>query len=197
MDLDAFQFTHIPDGPFRFLQISRLLADKGVREYVAAAKSLRKKWPDVEWHLVGGVDSNPNSISMDEITSWHKNGDIIWHGELHDVRPAIEKCHAFVLPSYREGTPRTVLEAMAMGRAIVTTDAPGCRETVLEGKNGHLVTVGDDRSLALAMERLIGSPDTLRTMGFASRRIAELKYDVHEVNNSILEGMRIPVCKIT
>ena len=110
---------------------------------------------------------------------------------LEDVRPAIAAASVYVLPSYREGTPRTVLEAMAMGRPIVTTDVPGCRETVRDGVNGFLVPVKEPRALARAMARFIEDPDLIPAMGRESRRLAETKYDVHKVNDVILEAMRL------
>ena len=113
--------------------IARLLGDKGVREYVEAARYLQADWPKAQFCLVGGIDSNPDGITEDEVLAWHANGWITWLGEVSDVRPAISASHVYVLPSYREGTPRTVLEAMSMGRPIITTDAPGCRQTVDEG----------------------------------------------------------------
>lgn len=107
------------------------------------------------------------------------------------MRPAIEKATVYVLPSYREGTPRTVLEAMAMGRPIITTDAPGCRETVIDGDNGFLVPVKSVEALAAAMIRFIETPELIAKMGIRSRQIAEEKYDVHKVNAVMLKAMGI------
>ena len=121
--------------------------------------------------------------------AWVETGTIEFLGKLSDVRPAIANCGVYVLPSYREGTPRTVLEAMAMGRPVITTDAPGCRETVVDGDNGYLVPVQDVTSLADAMIKLIASPDRVFTMGARSRQIAEENYDVHKVNAVMLTEM--------
>jgi glycosyltransferase involved in cell wall biosynthesis len=107
-------------------------------------------------------------------------------GKLEDVRPAIAASSVYVLPSYREGTPRSVLEAMAMGRAIVTSDAPGCRETVVQGENGFLVPPRDSEALYRAMKRLVERPDLIAPMGSRSREIAEAKYDVRKVNSELL-----------
>jgi len=115
-----------------FLLITRLLGDKGVREYAEAARIIKAKHPATEFHLVGWIDDNPSAISQAELDEWIADGRLKYWGKLSDVRPTIAESSVYVLPSYREGTPRTVLEAMAMGRAIITTDAPGCRETVLE-----------------------------------------------------------------
>ena len=119
------------------------------------------------------------------------DGSIEYFGEQADVRPYLAQCSVFVLPSYREGTPKSVLEAMASGRAVITTDAPGCRETVVEGKNGFLVPVQDDKAIAEKMLFLYRNPDICAQMGNASREIAEQKFDVRLVNQIILRTMRI------
>ena len=191
VDLDSFTPAPLPDTPLRFLLIARLLGDKGIREYAAAAAVLRQRVPQVEFHLVGGLDPNPDGIVETEVQSWLDAGDVIWHGALSDVRPAIAAAHVYVLPSYREGTPRTVLEAMAMGRPIITTDAPGCRETVVNEDNGFLVTPRDTNSLVSAMERFVENPDLIPQMGRRARQIAEERYDVHKVNAVMLEAMGI------
>lgn len=190
VDLEAFKPLPLPkEGP-SFLLIARLLTDKGIREYIQAARLVREKHPEAAFHLVGWLDEgNPAGISKAELEDWVEEGIVHYHGHLQDVRPAIEAASVYVLPSYREGTPRTVLEAMAMGRPIVTTDAPGCRETVEHGENGFLVPVRDAGSLADAMARFVEEPDLIRTMGQRSREIAEQKYDVYEVNNVILQTM--------
>lgn len=189
VDTDIYAPAPLPEGPIRFLLIARLLGDKGIREYVDAARILRDEWPDAEFHLVGGLDPNPDGIASDEVQRWHDNRDIIWHGALSDVQPAIAAAQVYVLPSYREGTPRTVLEAMSMGRAIITTDAPGCRETVRDGENGFLVPVKDAHALAAAMRRFLETPDLATTMGTAARRVAVGKYDVHKVNDVMIRAM--------
>ena len=189
VDTKAFSSAQMPAGPIQFLLIARLLGDKGIREYAAAAGELKAHYPEVEFHLVGGHDINPDAINPDEVNAWQEAGHIVWHGALTDVRPAIIAAHVYVLPSYREGTPRTVLEAMAMGRPIITTDAPGCRETVLEGENGFLVPVCDVKALAEAMQRFLDEPTLVRSMGHRSREIAVKKYDVHKVNAVMLKEM--------
>lgn len=173
----------------RFLLIARLLGDKGVREYVSAAAEIKKSFPSAEFDLVGWIDENPDSITQTELDSWVSAGTVNFLGCLSDVRPAISECSVYVLPSYREGTPRTVLEAMAMGRAVITTDAPGCRETVVDGDNGYLVPIKDPVPLATAMLRFIENPELIKEMGQRSRLIAEEKYDVHKVNEQMLMGM--------
>ena len=139
--LEDFKVAPLPEGPPVFLLIARLLGDKGVREYVEAARIVRAEVPGVRLQIVGWIDSNPDAITRRELDGWIAEGCIEYLGRLSDVRPAIAASSVYVLPSYREGTPRTVLEAMAMGRPIITTDAPGCRQTVIEGDNGFLVPV--------------------------------------------------------
>lgn len=172
-----------------FLLIARLLGDKGVREYAAAAKIIKTQYPHVEFNLVGWIDENPNAISQVELEMWIAENTLNYWGKLSDVRPAIAQSSIYVLPSYREGTPRTVLEAMAMGRAIITTDAPGCRETVINGDNGFLVEVKSVDSLVHAMQQFIQQPDLIVKMGQRSRQIALEKYDVHQVNNHMMQEM--------
>jgi glycosyltransferase involved in cell wall biosynthesis len=195
VDVDRFAVRPLPAdtlvGAVRFLFIGRLLGDKGVREYAEAARLLRRRHPQVHCAMVGWIDSNPDAITEDELDGWVADGSIEFLGRLADVRPAIEACSVYVLPSYREGTPRTVLEAMAMGRAIVTTDAPGCRETVTQNVNGFLVPVQNAEALAQAMSRFVEEPALQQIMGEHSRQLAEHKYDVNKVNAVMLAGMGI------
>ncbi|MER1967986.1 glycosyltransferase family 4 protein [Castellaniella sp. GW247-6E4] len=191
VDTDHFECVPVPEGRVVFLMIARLLVAKGVREYARAAKVLRREHPDASFRLAGWLDGGPDSIGADELATWVDGGILEYLGRLADVRPALRECTVYVLPSYREGTPRTVLEAMATGRAVITTDAPGCRETVVDGENGYLVPVGDDDELAAAMRRLIAAPHVVREMGVRSRSIAEEKYDVRRVNAAMLRGMGI------
>lgn len=172
-----------------FLLIARLLGDKGVREYAEAAKLIKLQYPEVEFHLVGWIDENPSAIRQQELDQWVASNILKYWGKLTDVRPAIAESSVYVLPSYREGTPRTVLEAMAMGRAIITTDAPGCRETVIQGENGFLVEVKSVTSLVDAMQEFINKPELIEQMGQRSREIALHKYDVHQVNRHMMQEM--------
>lgn len=191
VDVSNFSATLLPHGHTRFLLIARLLGDKGVREYAEAARILRRANPEVTCALVGWLDSNPDAIRQSELDGWIADGSIEFLGRLDDVRPAIANCSVYVLPSYREGTPRTVLEAMAMGRPVITTDAPGCRETVVNGDNGYLVPVRSIDELVSAMQRFIDDPGLTSRMGGRARQIAEEKYDVHKVNASMLTRMGI------
>lgn len=191
VDVSAFAVAPLPAPPPSFLLIARLLGDKGVREYVDAASKVEKRHPQARFLLVGWIDENPDAISQAELDRWVEEGVIEFLGKLADVQPAIAAATVYVLPSYREGTPRTVLEAMAMGRPVITTDAPGCRETVVDGENGFLVPVRSVDALVDAMTRFIEEPGLAARMGACSRRIAEDKYDVHKVNAVMLREMGI------
>lgn len=175
----------------KFLLIARLLGDKGVREYAQAATIIKAKYPQAQFDLVGWIDDNPDSIKQSELDSWIDESILTFWGKLSDVQPAIAASSIYVLPSYREGTPRTVLEAMAMGRPIITTDAPGCRETVIDGYNGYLVPVKAVDELATAMERFIVDPDLIVKMGAASRKLVTKKFDVKFVNLTLIQSMKI------
>jgi glycosyltransferase involved in cell wall biosynthesis len=171
--------------------IARLLREKGFKEFIEAAKLIKVKYPDVIFKIVGwAFDENPLSIKESEIISWAKEGSVEYYGRTDDVRSYLAESSVYVLPSYyREGIPRTILEAMATGRAIITTDAPGCRETVINGFNGFLVPAKDCEALAGAMERFIAEPKLIETMGVNSRKLAEDKFDVHKVNQVINSAM--------
>ncbi len=205
VDLDFFEPAPLPDKP-AFLMIARLLADKGVREYVLAAERIMGRHPDARFMLVGGLDANPNAIREDELRAWQASGVIEYRGHLKDVRPALRECRVYVLPSYyREGLPRTILEAMAMGRPVITTDEPGCRETVpltaggrrrksagepvMEGENGFLITSRNVDALESAMQRFIDAPASAIAMGRRSREMAEAVYDVRNVNDAMRSAM--------
>lgn len=189
VDRKHFPRVEQPEGPVQFLLIARLLGEKGIREYAQAAATLAPRWPGTGFHLVGGFDPNPDGIDRGEVEGWVRSGHILWHGELTDVRPALAAAHVVVLPSYREGTPRSLLEAMATGRAIITADAPGCRETVADGQNGFLIPTRDAPALARAMERFLTDPQLTARMGEVSYSMAVEKYDVHKVNAAMLAAM--------
>ena len=184
VDIEHFAPAPLPPKP-AFLMIARLLWDKGIREFAAAARRLRAEHPEVPIALVGYLDPSPDSLTRSELDALIAAG-VDFKGRLDDVRPAIAACSVYVLPSYREGTPRSVLEAMAMGRAIITTDAPGCRETVVDGANGILVPPGDADALHAAMKRFIAAPQLAGPMGAESRRLAEFRYDARKVSADII-----------
>lgn len=191
VDGSGVDMTHFtPVTPVRkpvFLMIARLLRNKGVLEYAAAAKILRARYPEARFRLVGPLDPGIDGIESADLEAWVADGTIDYVGAVEDVRPQLAEAMVYVLPSYREGTPRSVLEAMSMGRAIVTTDSPGCRETIRDGVEGYLVPVGDSEALAAAMERFLRDPELAATMGAKAHERALTKYDVHRINRVMIE----------
>lgn len=182
---NKYEFNFLP----KFIMIARILKDKGIDEFIAAAKIVKSEFPNTSFYLMGAVDENPESYSQDDITRWVDEGIIEYIPHQNDVRPFLEKADVFVLPSYREGTPRSTLEAMSMGLPIITTDTAGCRETVTNNLNGYLVPVKDSLSLANAMKLFITRPELLMAMGTKSKEIVKLKYDVRIVNQTILDEL--------
>ena len=191
VDLNDWQFSSPQNGPITFLFIGRLLAEKGIHDFVNAARIVKSHHPTAEFVVLGDVDSNPGGIRKVQILSWVKEGLIEWPGHV-PVQSWLQRCSVFVLPSYyREGVPRSTQEAMAMGRAVITTDAPGCRQTVDEGVNGFLVPVRDPSVLAKAMCKFVDNPDLIAEMGKQSRRLAEERFDVHKVNQRLMRLLGI------
>jgi glycosyltransferase involved in cell wall biosynthesis len=189
VDTKRFAECPRPIGNPVFLMVARLLHDKGVKEFVAAAKILRARHPQARFKLLGPFDSNPAAISRDEVDRWVAEGAIEYLGQTKDVRPHLADCSVFVLPSYREGLSRTILEAMATGRAVVTSDAPGCAEPVKHGVTGYVTPVRNVDALAQAMERFLADATLIETMGAEARRRAVERYDVHAVNNVLFAGL--------
>ncbi len=184
-----FKSTSFSQGPLVFLTIARLLGDKGLREYVQAAAIVKSKYPNVVFNILGPIDPSPDGISIEELKSWQVSGAINYLGSTIDVRPFIKNCHVYVLASFHEGMPRTVLEAMSMGRPILTTNVPGCRETVLHGKNGYLVPVRDVMALVERMIWFVNNRSELAQMGIKSRQIVEERFDVKKINKEMLSFM--------
>lgn len=189
IDVARFAKQPLPAGASHFLLIARLLGEKGIREYCQAAERVKAKHPEVQFSLVGPEDPSPDGIPLAEIKEWQAKGAITYHGATTDVRPFIENCHVYCLPSYHEGMPRTVLEAMATGRPILTTDVVGCKETVEPGVNGWLVPKADFEALAERMLWFIENRDQWQEMADASRRLAEERFDVRKVNRHMLKIM--------
>ena len=181
VDVAHFQLSALPDArgdaPV-FLLVGRMLRDKGVVEYVEAARLLRQRCPGARFALLGflGVE-NVSAISRAEMDAWVAQGDVEYWGAASDVRPMVEKADCVVLPSYREGMPRTLLEAAAMGRPLVATDVPGCREVVVDEVNGYLCEVKNAQSLAQAMEKVARlTPTQRRVLGHAGRERVEQQF---------------------
>ena len=187
VDTNYFFPTSLPIEP-KFLMLSRLVADKGVMEYCEAARDIRSKFPDAKFQLAGSFDSNPSGIKYDQIKKFIDNRDIEYLGHVDDVRTLINQCRFYVLPSYREGTPRSVLEAMSVGRPIITTNAIGCKETVIDGLNGLLVQAKSKISLVDAITKMLKFDDfTINEMAKQSIKLAREKYDVSKVNQNIIK----------
>lgn len=186
VDLTHFYPVAYPDdydnGSIRFLMIARLIRDKGVREYVAAARQIRTIWPQMQFELLGdSAAENPTRISLEEIDEWKSRGDIVHYEHTNDVRPYIARAHCLVLPSYREGMSRALLEAGAIGRPLIVSDVPGCREAITVDVNGLSCEARSSSSLANAMIRFINIDWIKRQkMGRASRQkiVAEFSEDL-------------------
>jgi glycosyltransferase involved in cell wall biosynthesis len=184
-----------PPGPRpargHFLMIARVVADKGVREFVDAARIVRQTSPQARFTLLGPVDvANRTAIPRAEIAGWVDEGLIELHPPLDDVRPAIAGADFVVLPSYREGLSRVLLEASAMARPIVTTDVPGCRDVVREGENGFLCAARDGAALAAAMERALAlDDDRWAAMGAAGRARVKREFAVSAVTSAYLDAL--------
>lgn len=190
VDLDRFAPAPVPGG-VRFLFVGRLLGDKGVREFVAAARMLRAGHPDWKFQLLGSLDEgNRTAVSRSELDQWVAEGAVEYLGSVEDVRPHVGAATAVVLPSYREGLPRSLLEAAAMARPLIATDVPGCRQVVNHGENGLLCAVQDPDSLAQAMERIATMNEGERTaMGQAGRALAEREFGEDQVIEAYLEAL--------
>lgn len=175
-----------------FLMIGRLLIDKGIREYFEAARFVKALYPEVRFLLAGWIDDNPNAINPAELDEHLALKNVQFVGIVDDVRPLIATASVYVLPSYCEGMPRTVLEAMSMARPIITTQAPGCRETVIPERNGFLCAVKSVDDLVHAMKKFIEDPHLVPMMGSHSRQIAVERFDVHKINALMLSKMLTP-----
>lgn len=186
VDLAQWPMTPPATDPVTFLLVARLLREKGVVQYADAARIVRRQHPQARFILLGGLDDNPGSLTQADVQAWVDEGILQWHGHV-PVQPWMAQASVYVLPSYREGVPVSTQEAMAMGRAVITTDVPGCRETVVDGVNGFLVPPRDAQALAAAMLRFVEQPELIAPMGRESRRIAEERFDVHQVNQRLVD----------
>ena len=184
IDLEKFSQQPLPVAqPLTFLMIARLIIDKGVREYLAAAQIVKSKHPEVRFQLIGEPDYSHVGVPVNDVQA---SGVVDYIGEVRDVRPYLAGCHVFVLPSYREGMPVAAMEALATGRAIVTTTAPGAREMVVPGQNGDLVPPCDIKALAQALLKMVDSAETLADKGAASRNLAVSRFEVGKINQQII-----------
>jgi glycosyltransferase involved in cell wall biosynthesis len=208
IDTEYYSFSSLPEGPPVFLYLGRLLRDKGIAEFVAAARLVKAVRPEARFILMGETDVNPASFTSAEVKSWQREGVVEHQSFQSDVRPFLRRCTAYVLPSYHEGLSRSVLEAMATGRPIITTDTIGCRETIIDavacpsmgqdikcGLNGFLVPVRSVAPLAAAMEQLASDRPLAVAMGRESRAIALESFDARLVNELMLTAMNLAAVK--
>lgn len=173
--------------PLKFLFIGRLLKEKGIHEFAQAAKLVKEKYPETEFTVLGAIDHhNLGALQQTELNALISSNIIHYPGHVSNIKDWIADSHVFVLPSYREGVPRSTQEAMAIGRAVITTDVPGCRETVVDGLNGFLVPKWDPEALAKKMIYFIEHPEQVRLMGAESYKIAVEKFDAEKVNQRLV-----------
>ena len=190
VDLDKYPYSESSGEPVFFLA-SRLLVSKGVKDYFDAARVVKKKHPNARFILAGALDDNPDSIDKNELNDLVNQGVVEYLGTIDNMPDVLAECSIFVLPSfYREGIPHSLLEALSVGRAIITTNSPGCKETVNE-KNGFLVEPHSPEELITKMTWMIEHPDEVKKMGRESRKYAEDRFDVNIVNSTIMETMKI------
>ncbi len=190
VDFERFAAVDVPQGEPVFLMITRLLREKGVIEFIEAARLLRKRYDRAKFRILGPFDPSPLAVSRADMDRWVAEGVVEYLGETHDVRPYLAQSTVFVLPSYyREGIPRSILEALATGRAVITADTHGCRDTVTEGVNGFIVPPRDAGALAAAMQKFLDETELAVRMGKRSLEIAHDRYDARAVNQLLLREM--------
>jgi len=190
VNMEKFALAPYPEQ-MTFFMLSRVMYSKGIREYLEACTIIKEKYPQVRCMLLGACEGIQDSIQQADLQTYIDKGIIEHFGETDRVADYYKQCSVYVLPSYREGTPRTVLEAMSMGRAIITTDAPGCRETVLDGKTGFMVPVQDGKAVAEKMEQFINNPSLVEEMGKQSYEYCKEKFDVLRVNEEMRKHLNI------
>ncbi|WP_103651139.1 glycosyltransferase family 4 protein [Campylobacter concisus] len=187
VDLDKFSYTKATTDPISFIFIARFLAEKGIFEYLEAAKIVKEKYKDVKFYIFGSFEEhNPFGLTQEELKPYLDSGIVIYPGFVNDIKERIVNSSIFVLPSYyREGVPRSTQEAMAIGRAVITTNSVGCKETVEDGVNGFLVPPFDSKILAQKMIYFIQNLEMIVQMGMESRKIAEVKFNINEKNERL------------
>lgn len=190
LNLQSYPYRPISKPPVKlnFLFIGRLLKEKGIHDFIAAIKLVKQQYPDTTFTVLGAVDkSNLGALSEEEVSNLIQAGTIEYPGHVDNIQEWIVKSDVFVLPSYREGVPRSTQEAMAIGRAVITTDVPGCRETVIDGVNGFIVPRWNPEKLAEKMIYFIENPEKTQLMGEASHKIAIEKFDANKVNQKLID----------
>lgn len=174
-----------------FFMLSRVMYSKGVLEYLKACETVKAKYPDVRFMLLGACENIQDSLPPEILKSYIDRGIVDYFGETDHVEDFYRQCSVYVLPSYREGTPRTVLEAMSMGRAVITTDAPGCRGTVIDGVTGYLVPIKNAEAVAEKMAEFIKHPEYVEEMGSKSAEYCYGKFDVETINKDMCDYLKI------
>lgn len=188
LDDYPYQPINLKNDETNFLFIGRLLKEKGIFDFIEAAKIVKQQYPNTKFTVLGSTDAdNPGALHADQVEELVATGLIDYPGQVANVVEWIADSHVFVLPSYREGVPRSTQEAMAVGRAIITTDVPGCRETVIDGKNGFIVPKWNPQALAEKMIYFIENPEQIQVMGEESYKIAQEKFDARKVNERLLK----------
>lgn len=192
VNLKKFSRNKLPKDGVKFLMVSRILKEKGVVEYFKAAKMVKEKHPEAKFSYIGAIDKNKNYVDLSVLEPYIKAEVVEYIPETKEVEKYVAQCSVFVLPTYyREGIPRTLLEATAMGRPIITTNTPGCRETIVEGKNGVFVKVKRVNDLADKMIWMIEHRDKLQEMGDESYKICLEKFTIEKVDADMLRIMEV------
>jgi glycosyltransferase involved in cell wall biosynthesis len=190
VDVEKLEPAPPHDGQPTFTLVSRLIGSKGIRDFVSAARTIRTRYSKARFVLAGQLEDHPDAVTREEIAAWVAAGLIDYIGFTVEVPALLAETTVFVLPSYyREGVPRTNLEAMAMARAVVTTDWVGCRETVEDGVNGFLVAPKDPAALAERLERYLRDPALAIQHGREGRKIVERRFDIRLVNELMLDAL--------
>lgn len=187
LNLEQYRYSTAPIDPINFLFIGRLLREKGIFEFIDAVKKVKKQHPNAKFTVIGSIDpQNMGALSQQELDQLIEENLFEYPGYVNNIQDWIKESSVFVLPSYREGVPRSTQEAMAIGRPVITTDVPGCRETIIDGVNGFLVPKWNPEALAEKMIYFIESPEQINVMGKKSYKIAIEKFDANKVNNKLL-----------
>ena len=182
-----FRMVRIATQNVKFVIVARLIKEKGIQLFMDAAVALKKTYPLAEFHIIGGMADPPSGVNMDTVKQLHDSEIIIFHGLKDNVPEFLREMHVFVLPTfYREGVPRSILEALSVGMPVITTNTPGCRETIIPGKNGFLIPPRELNPLMDACRYFLENPSAIENMGKESRNLAETKFDVNIINRYLV-----------
>ncbi|WP_445004380.1 glycosyltransferase family 4 protein [Halomonas mongoliensis] len=191
VDVEKYAYSRLDLSRFSFICMARLIKEKGVFEYAEAARIVKEEYPEVEFYLAGELDEKlVSSVQKDDLEKWQSNCGVVYIGKVDDVKSWLGKSSFFVLPSYREGTSRAILEAMSIGRPVITTDVPGCNGPVVDGLNGFIVPPRDSGALSKAMKKILKDKEIIISMSEESRKRAVEVYDVKKVNQGMISVLR-------